>query len=170
MPMRLGDLDGLMVLYDKIGKPILADGEVLLAQRTAEALALYRGRRTKGEPLIHSGQGDTLVVLTDRRLLVLVDPSLHAARRVLHLPGAESYTLGRELFTVIQGRGRYYLDIPWYELPKVSVPAKRRGTVRIPVAPEGGGPHLLLVDRETAGWIERIWWEAIGPGHGNREF
>ena len=163
--MRLGDLDGLGVLYDKLGRPVLADGEVLLAERTAEALALFKGKRAKGPPLLHSGQGDALVVLTDRRLIVLVDPSLHGARRVLHLPGAESWTRGVELFKVIQGRGRYYAELDWYEVPRVSVPmGRRKRTVAIPLAPEGDGPHVLLVDRETAGWIETIWWEAVGQG------
>lgn len=163
--MRLGDLDGLGVLYDKLGRPILADGEVLLAERTAEALALFEGKRAKGTPLLHSGQGDALVVLTDRRLLVLVDPSLHGARRVLHLPGAESWTRGMELFAVIQGRGRYYAELNWYEVPRVSVPAgRRKRAVAIHLAPEGGGPRVLLVDRETAGWIEGVWWESVGQG------
>ena len=163
--MRLGDLDRLGVLYDKLGRPILAEGEVLLAERTAEALALFKGKRAKGTPLLHSGQGDALVVLTDRRLIVLVDPSLHGARRVLHLPGAESWTRGMELFRVIQGRGRYYAEVDWYEVPRVSVPAgRRRRTVAIPLAPEAGGSHVLLVDRETAGWVESIWWEAVGQG------
>ena len=163
--MRLGDLDGLGVLYDKIGRPILADGEVLLAERTAEELALHKGKRAKGTPLLHSGQGDALVVLTDRRLVVLVDPSLHGARRVLHLPGAESWTRGKELFAVIQGRGRYYVELNWYDIPRVTVPAgARRRKVAITVKPEGDGPHVLLVDRGTAGWVESIWWEAVGQG------
>ena len=163
--MRLGDLDGLGVLYDKLGRPILAGGEVLLAERTAEELALHKGKRAKGTPLLHSGQGDALVVLTDRRLVVLVDPSLHGARRVLHLPGAESWTRGMELFAVIQGRGRYYVELNWHEVPRVSVPAgRRKRAVAIPLAPEGDGPHVLLVDRVTAGWVASIWWEAVGPG------
>ncbi len=155
--MRLGDLDGLAVLYDKLGHPILADGEVQVGERAAEALALYRGRKARGEPLLHHGQGDVLVVLTDRRMLVLVDPSLGRARRVLHLPGEESWARGMELFAVIQGRGRYYLEVPWGEVPRVRVPARGSEPVEIALRPALDEEHVLVVDRETAAWVERGW-------------
>jgi hypothetical protein len=155
--MRLGDLDGLDVLYDRVGRPILADGEVLVAKRRAEALALHEGKRARGAPRLHHGQGDVLVVLTSQRLLVLVDPSLQGARRVLHGPGEESWTRGMQLFAVIQGRGRYYLELTWDELPKVRVGGRSREVVDIPVRPREGGPHLLTVDRETAAWVASAW-------------
>jgi len=155
--MRIGDLDGLEVIYDKLGRPILADGEVQVGEHSAEAFALYQGRRARGEPLIHHGQGDVLVVLTDGRMLALVDPSLARARRVLHLPGEESWTKGMELFAVIQGRGRYYLEVPWGEVPQVRVGARGSDPVEIALRPDEAEEHLLVVDRETAAWVERGW-------------
>ena len=151
--MRIGDLDGLGVLYDKLGRPILADGEVQVGEHSAEAFALYQGRRARGEPLIHHGQGEVLVVLTDGRMLALVDPSLARARRVLHLPGEESWTKGMELFAVIQGRGRYYLELAWDELPRVRIGGRSKDVLDIPVRPREGEPHMLTVDHETAAWI-----------------
>lgn len=153
--MRLGDLDGLQSVYDKLGSPILEEGERLLAEHAAGALAFFEGKRPKGEPLIHQGQGEVSCHLTDRRLIVLVDPSLRKARSVLQLPGEESWTRGMELFSVIQGRGRYYLVLPWSEVGRVRLPFKRKGTVRIPVGPDGGPQGTLVVDRETAGWIAK---------------
>jgi len=155
--MRTGDLDGLEVLYDRLGRPILADGEAQVGERRAEAFALYRGRRARGEPLLHHGQGDVLVVLTDRRMLALVDPSLGRARRVLQLPGEESWTRGMELFAVIQGRGRYYLEVPWDEVPRPRVPVRGPDAVEMALRPNDAGEHLLVVDRETAAWVERGW-------------
>lgn len=161
--MRLGDLDGLSVLYDRVGRPILAEGEVLVAERKAEVLALYEGKKPKGTPRLHHGQGEVLVVLTSRRVLVLVDPSLQGARRVLHLPGEESWTRGMELFAVIQGRGRYYLELTWDEVPKVRVGGRSNKTVDIPLRPSGGAPHVLTVDRETAAWIASAWRSRSAP-------
>ena len=155
--MRTGDLDGLEVLYDRLGRPILADGEVQVGERRAETFALYRGRKARGEPLIHHGQGEVLVVLTDRRMLALVDPSLGRARRALHLPGEESWTRGMELFAVIQGRGRYYLEVPWGEVPRVRVPARGSAPVGIALRPSDAEEHLLMVDWQTAAWVERGW-------------
>ncbi len=161
--MRRGDLDGLDILYDRIGRPILDEGEVLIAERSATVLALYEGRKAKGQPLLHHGQGDPLVVLTQRRLLVLVDPSLGMARDVLKLPGGESYTRGLELFKVIQGRGRYYLEVVWSELPEVKLPSQKRTTTTIAIRPNEGPEHTLRVDRETAVWIEGAWRDARLP-------
>ncbi len=158
--MWLGDMEGLRVKYTRFGEPILAEGERLVAEHTAQVLALFEGKKPKGEPLIHHGQGEVGCHLTDRRLLVLVDPSLQRARSVLHLPGEESWTRGMELFTVIQGRGRYVLELAWSEIPRVRLPSRRKEVVRVPVEPEGGGPHTLVVDRETAGWIEKVWRES----------
>ena len=155
--MLLGDNDGRGVVYDRLGSPILEEGETVDAIRTADALALFEGRKTRGPPLLHHGQGETVLTMTDRRLIVLVDPSLTSARDVLRLPGDESWTRGMELFEVIQGRGRYYLVLEWSEVPKVRVPSTRKETTTIPVRPKGGGDHTLLVDRETAAWIERTW-------------
>lgn len=155
--MRLGDNDGRGEVYDRYGSPVLGDGETIETTRKATALALFEGRRARGQPLLHHGQGETVLTLTDRRLIVLVDPSLTSARDVLQLPGDESWTRGMELFEVIQGRGRYYLVLEWPEVPRVKVPSPRKGTATIPVRPSGGGDHTLLVDRETAAWIERTW-------------
>jgi hypothetical protein len=134
----------------------MAEGETLIAERRAEAFALFPGKKSKGDPLIHHGQGEVVFHMTDRRALVLVDPSLGQARRVLHLPGAESWTKGMELFKVIQGHGRYYLELPWSEVPTVKMPSQRKETASIRIVPAGGEIHTLLVDRETAGWIERV--------------
>ena len=161
--MRLGDLDGLGVLYDKVGRPILGEGERLIAERRATLMALFEGKRAKGQPRLHHDQGDVLVVLTDRRLLLLVDPSLGRARDVLRLPGEESWTRGMEMFKVIQGRGRYYVELSWTELAKVKLPSQRRTAVTIPVMADGGVPHILQVDRETAAWIEQASREARPP-------
>ncbi len=155
--MLLGDNDGRGVVYDRFGSPILNEGETLDTTRKATALALFEGRKAKGPPLLHHGQGETVLTMTDRRLIVLVDPSLTSARDVLRLPGDESWTRGMELFEVIQGRGRYYLVLEWSEVPKVKVPSVRKDTATIPVRSRGGGEHTLLVDRETSAWIERSW-------------
>ena len=95
--------------------------------------------------------------MTDRRLIVLIDPSLETARRVLQLPGGESYTKGTELFEVILGRGRFYLVLEWSEIPRIKVPPAKRSTATFAVVPAEGGVHTLLVDRETCAWIERVW-------------
>ena len=155
--MRLGDIDGREVVYDRFGTPILAEGEPVEATRTAEVLAFFVGRKAKGQPLIHHGQGEVGLTMTDRRLIVLVDPSLASARDVLNLPGAESWTKGKELFKVIQGRGRYYLVLRWSEIPKIKVPSAKRSTATIPVKSIDGGVFTLLVDRESAAWVERTW-------------
>jgi hypothetical protein len=155
--MRLGDNDGRDVVYDRFGAPILEEGEEVEATRTATALALFEGKRARGQPLLHHGQGETVLTMTPRRLIVLVDPSLTSARDVLKLPGDESWTRGMELFSVIQGRGRYYLVLEWSEIPKVRVPSPRKETATIPVRAGEGGDHTLLVDRETAAWMERSW-------------
>lgn len=156
-PMRLGDNDGRGVVYDRFGALILEEGETVEATRKATALALFEGRKAKGQPLLHHGQGETVLTMTDRRLIVLVDPSLSSARDVLRLPGDESWTKGMELFEVIQGRGRYYLVLEWSELPKVKVPSPRRGTATIPVRSEEGDTLTLLLDRESVAWVERTW-------------
>lgn len=155
--MRLGDIDGREVVYDRFGTPILEEGEPVEATRTAEVLAFFVGRKAKGQPLIHHGQGEVGLTMTDRRLIVLVDPSLASARDVLKLPGDESWTKGMELFEVIQGRGRYYLVIEWSEIPKIKVPSAKRSTATIPVKSIDGGVFTLLVDRESAAWVERTW-------------
>ena len=155
--MRLGDLDGLLVVYDRQGRPILEEGESLETERTATALALFEGKRAKGQPLLHHGQGEVGCTMTDRRLIVLIDPSLETARRVLQLPGGESYNKGTELFEVILGRGRYYLVLGWSEIPKMKVPSANRSTATFAVVPAEGGVHTLMVDRETCAWIERAW-------------
>jgi hypothetical protein len=157
--MLLGDNDGRGVVYDRFGAPILQEGETLEATRKTTALALFKGRKAKGPPLLHHGQGETVLTMTDRRLIVLVDPSLSSARDVLKLPGDESWTKGMELFEVIQGRGRYYLVLEWSEVPKVRVPSARKATATIPVRSAGDSDHTLLVDRESAAWIERTWRE-----------
>ncbi len=157
LAMRLGDNDGRGVVYDRFGAPVLEEGETVDTTRKAEALALFRGRKAKGQPLLHHGQGEVELTMTDRRLIVLIDPSLSSARDVLRLPGDESWTKGMELFEVIQGRGRYYMLLQWSELPKVKVPSSRKETATIPVRSTDGGDHTLLVDRETAAWIERSW-------------
>jgi hypothetical protein len=155
--MRLGDNDGRGVLYDRFGALILEEGEPVEATRKAEALALFEGKRAKGQPLLHHGQGEVEMTMTDRRLIVLVDPSLASARDVLKLPGDESWTKGMELFEVIQGRGRYYLVLAWSEIPKMRVPSSKRATATIPVNSSEGGVYTLLVDRESAAWVERTW-------------
>ena len=155
--MRLGDNDGRGTVYDRMGAPLLEDGEPVEATRTAEAMALFEGKKAKGQPLIHHGQGEVGLTMTDRRLIALVDPSLTSARDVLKLPGAESWTKGVELFTVIQGRGRYYLVLRWSEIPSVKVPSSRKATATIPVRTDEGRVCTLLVDRESAAWIERTW-------------
>ena len=155
--MRLGDNDGREVVYDRMGVPILEDGEPVEATRTAEAMALFEGKKAKGQPLLHHGQGVVGMTMTDRRLIVLVDPSLTSARDVLKLPGGESWTKGVELFTVIQGRGRYYLVLGWSEIPAVKVPSSRKTTATIPIRTEEGRVFTLLMDRESAAWIERTW-------------
>lgn len=155
--MLLGDNDGRGVVYDRWGAPILEEGEGIAARRTATTLALFGGRKAKGQPLLHHGQGEVGLTMTDRRLIVLVDPSLATARDVLHLPGEESWTRGMELFEVIQGRGRYYLVLSWSELPRVKVPSSRKATATIPVRTSEGGEYTLMVDRETSAWIERSW-------------
>jgi hypothetical protein len=155
--MRLGDNDGRGEVYDRFGAPILEEGEAVEATRTAEVLALFEGKKAKGQPLLHHGQGEVGLTMTDRRLIVLVDPSLTSARDVLLLPGAESWTKGMELFEVIQGRGRYYLVLTWSEIPKVKVPSQKKQTGTIPLRSKEGDPFILLVDRETAAWIERSW-------------
>ncbi len=155
--MMLGDNDGRGVVYDRWGAPILEEGELIEARRTATTLALFEGRRARGQPLLHHGQGEVGLTMTDRRLIVLVDPSLATARDVLHLPGEESWTRGMELFEVIQGRGRYYLVLAWSEMPRVKVPSPRKATATIPLRSSGGEDHTLVVDRETSAWIERSW-------------
>ena len=95
--------------------------------------------------------------MTEGRLIVLIDPSLDTARRVLQLPGDESWTKGMDLFQVIQGRGRYYMVLDWSEIPKVRLPSARKETATIPIVAADGGMYTLLVDRETAAWIERSW-------------
>lgn len=155
--MRLGDNDGRGVVYDRFGAPILEDGEPVEVQRTGEVLALYEGKRAKGMPVIHHGQGEVGMTMTDRRMIILIDPSLASARDVLKLPGDESWTKGMELFEVIQGHGRYYLVLAWSEIPKVKVPSPKRATATIPVSTAEGGAYTLLVDRESAAWIERSW-------------
>lgn len=153
--MRLGDLDGLGGVYDRQGRPVLEEDEEVQAERTATAFALFDGRRARGQPLLHHGQGEVGMTMTDRRLIVLVDPSLGTARRVLQLPGDESWTKGMELFEVIQGRGRYYLVLRWSEVPRVKVPSPKKATATLRLQPEGGGAATLLVDRETSAWLER---------------
>ncbi len=155
--MRLGDLDGRGIVYDRRGRPLLEEGERLVAERKAEAMALFEGKRARGQPLIHHGQGEVALSMTDRRLYVIVDPSLGQARRVLHLPGAESWTRGMELFEVIQGHGRYYLVLEWSELPRVRVPAAGKEVARIPIRTSEGGVLTLVVDRESGAWIESAW-------------
>jgi hypothetical protein len=155
--MRLGDLDGLRVVYDRQGRPILEEGESMEAEWTATTLALYEGKRAKGQPLLHHDQGEVGCTMTNRRLIVLIDPSLEKARRVLQLPGDESYTKGMELFEVIQGHGRYYLVLEWSEIPKIKVPSGKRETSTFAVIPAEGAVHTLLVDRETCAWTERVW-------------
>jgi hypothetical protein len=155
--MRLGDNDGRGVVYDRFGTPMLEEDETVEATRKATALALFEGRKARGQPLLHHGQGEVELTMTARRLIVLVDPSLTSARDVLKLPGDESWTKGMELFKVIQGRGRYYLVLEWSEIPKVKVPSPRKETGTIPVRSREGGDHTLLVDRETAAWVERYW-------------
>ena len=155
--MRLGDLDGLRFIYDRQGRPILEEGESLETERTATALTLFEGKRAKGQPLLHHGQGEVACTITDRRLIVLIDPSPETARRVLQLPGGESYTKGTELFEVIQGHGRYYLVLEWSEIPKIKVPSVKKETVTFAVSPAEGEVHTLMVDRETCAWIERVW-------------
>jgi len=155
--MLLGDNDGRGVVYDRWGSPIMEEGETVEARRTATTLALFDGRKAKGQPLLHHGQGEVGLTMTDRRLVVLVDPSLATARDVLHLPGEESWTRGMELFQVIQGRGRYYLVLSWSELPRVKVPSPRKATATIPVRSTEGRECTLAVDRETSAWIERSW-------------
>ena len=155
--MHLGDNDGRGVVYDRFGAPLLEEGETVKAVRKATALALFKGRKARGQPLLHHGQGEVELTMTARRLIVLVDPSLASARDVLKLPGDESWTKGMELFEVIQGRGRYYLVLQWSEIPKVRVPSPRKETATIPIRAAAGGDHTLLVDRETAAWIERYW-------------
>ena len=155
--MRLGDLDGLRVVYDRQGRPILEEGESLETERTATDLALFEGKRAKGQPLLHHGQGDVGCTMTNRRLLVLIDPSLETARCVLQLPEDESYTKGMELFEVILGHGRYYLVLEWSEIPKIKVPSAKKSTATFAVGPAEGDVHTLLVDRETCAWIERVW-------------
>ncbi len=155
--MRLGDLDGLHVVYDRQGRPILEEGESLETERTTTSLALFEGKRAKGQPLLHHGQGEVGCTMTNRRLIVLIDPSLETARRVLQLPGDESYTKGTELFEVILGRGRYYLVLEWSEIPKIRVPTAKKETTTFAVRPAGGDVHTLSVDRETCAWIERSW-------------
>jgi hypothetical protein len=155
--MKLGDLDGLEVLYDKMGQLVFEEGETFIADRSATVMALYDGKRAKGTPKIHNGQGDVTIHLTDRRMVVLVDPSLSHARRVLHLPGGESWTRGKELFEVIQGRGRYYLTLEWSEIPRIRLPSEKKETVNITLRPMDGGVAILLVDRESAAWIEQAW-------------
>ena len=157
LPMLLGDNDGRGVVYDRRGAPLLEEGEPVEATRTAEALALFEGKKAKGQPLIHHGQGEVGLTMTDRRLIVLVDPSLTSARDVLKLPGAESWTKGVELFTVIQGRGRYYLVLKWSEIPVMKVPSSRKATATIPIKTDEGRVYTLLVDRETAAWVNRTW-------------
>ena len=153
--MRLGDLDGLREVYDRLGHPILEEDEEILAERKATAFALFEGKKTKGQPLFFHGQGEVGITMTDRRLIVLIDPSLGTARRVLELPGEESWTKGKELFEVIQGRGRYYLVLRWHELPRIKVPSPKRSTATIPIRPEQGGAATMMVDRETSAWLER---------------
>jgi len=153
-------MDGLGVVYGRLGEPLMAEGERLTAQRTATAFALFEGKRARGQPVIHHGQGEVVLHLTDLRMLVLVDPSLSTARRVLHLPGDESWTRGMELFEVIQGRGRYYLEVPWSEVPRVRLPSARRESATLAIRPSGDGPMTLLVDRETAAWIAKAQREA----------
>jgi hypothetical protein len=158
--MRLGDLDGKGTLYDRRGKPLLEEGERILVEHKVDALALFDGKKAKGQPLLHNGQGETMLTLTDRRLYVMVDPSLGQARRVLHLPGAESWTKGVELFEVIQGHGRYYLILEWSELPKVRSPSQSKETSKILVRTSEDRALTLLVDRGTAAWIEKGWRES----------
>jgi hypothetical protein len=155
--MRLGDNDGRGKVYDRFGTLILEEGETVEATRKAEALALFEGKRAKGQPLLHHGQGEVDLTMTDRRLIVLVDPSLSSAREVLQLPGDESWTKGMELFEVIQGRGRYYLVLEWSEIPKMRVPSVKRATATIPIRNADDEVYTLLVDRESAAWIERTW-------------
>lgn len=157
-------MDGLRTVYGRLGEPLMGEGERLMARRTATAFALFEGKRPKGQPLMHHGQGEVVLHLTDLRLLVLIDPSLGTARRVLHLPGDESWTRGMELFEVIQGRGRYYLEVPWSEVPRVRVPSPKRETATLALRPSGGGPMTLLVDRETAAWVAKAQGEAADGG------
>jgi hypothetical protein len=155
--MLLGDNDGLEVVYDKRGAPILKADEVIVAQRTATILALFEGKKAKGQPLLHHRQGEVGLTMTRSNLIVLVDPSLATARGVLNLPTDEAWTKGMELFEVIQGRGRYYLVLEWSEIPKVKVPSLKKETATIPVRASDGRVLTLMVDRETAAWIERAW-------------
>jgi len=155
--MIKGDLDGLKVVYDKLGNPILEDGESIVAQRTATSFAAYHGKKAKGRPVIHDGQGEVGFTMTEDRLFVLIDPSLDNARRVLQVPGTESWTKGKELFKVIQGRGRYYMVLDWSEIHKLKLPSAKKETATIPIVATDGGMYTLLVDRETASRIERSW-------------
>ena len=155
--MEVGDMDGLGVVYTRLGEPILDEGEVLVAQRPASVFALFEGRRAKGQPLLHHRQGETVLHLTDRRIVTLIDPSLGRARDVLKLPGDESWTKGMELFEVIQGRGRYYMVLGWGEVPRVKVPPARKETSTVTIKADSGGTYVLLVDRETAGWMGSAW-------------
>ncbi|MCK4970199.1 MAG: hypothetical protein KAS77_06725, partial [Thermoplasmata archaeon] len=110
-------MDGLKVVYDRLGKPILEDGESIVAQRTATYFEAYHSKKAKGRPIIHHGQGEVGLTMTETRLIILADPDLEPARRVLQLPGDESWTKGKELFNVIQGHGRYYMVLDWSEIP-----------------------------------------------------
>jgi hypothetical protein len=155
--MKKGDMDGLKVVYDKFGKPILEEGETIVDQRTATAFAVFHGKKAKGRPIVHQGQGEVGFTMTEGRLIVLIDPSLDAARRVLQLPGDASWTKGMDLFQVIQGRGRYYMVLDWSEIPKIKLPSTKKETATIPILATDGGMYTLLADRETAAWVERSW-------------
>lgn len=155
--MKKGDMDGLKVVYDKFGKPILEEGETIVAQRTATAFAVFHGKKAKGRPIVHQGLGEVGFTMTEGRLIVLIDPSLDAARRVLQLPGDASWTKGMDLFQVIQGRGRYYMVLDWSEIPKIKLPSAKKETATIPILATDGGMYTLLADRETAAWVERSW-------------
>jgi hypothetical protein len=155
--MIIGDMDGLKVVYDRLGKPILEEGESIIGERTATAFAAYHGKKAKGRPVAHDGLGEVGFTLTEDRLIVLIDPSMDTARRVLHLPGTESWTKGKELFKVIPSRGRYYMVLDWSEIPKIKLPSTKKETATIPIVATDGGMYTLLVDRESAAWIERSW-------------
>lgn len=155
--MLLGDNDGRGVVYDRLGSPILEEGEVIEAQRPAEVLTLFEGKKPKGQPLLDHGQGEVGLTLTSSRLIVLVDPSLDNARQVLNKPTDESWTRGKEMFKVIQGRGRYYLVLDWSEIAKVKVPSLKKETASVPIRTPEGRVLTLLVDRETAASIHRAW-------------
>jgi hypothetical protein len=62
-----------------------------------------------------------------------------------------------ELFTVIQGRGRYYLVLDWSEIPKMKVPSAKKATATITITSTDGRPYILLMDRESTAWVERTW-------------